>query len=101
MAYVNPQLQEQTTDMILLLKEWVVNTSQKIYSKEKYAGEECGCCWRKLALGNSYVSIMECYAFNVTEYGPSKQNSDFYNCLTEAELKLVLEKSKKLTISDC
>jgi hypothetical protein len=99
MAYVNPQLQEQTTDMILLLKEWVVNTSQKIYSKEKYAGEECGCCWRKLALGNSYVSIMECYAFNI--YGVDKLPTDYYNCLTEAELRLVLQKSKKLTISDC
>jgi len=95
MAYVNPQLQEQTTDMILLLKEWVVNTSQKIYSKEKYAGEECGCCWRKLALGNSYVGIMECYAFAVID------EDEPYNCLTEAELRLVLEKSKKLTISDC
>jgi hypothetical protein len=81
--------------MILLLKEWVVNTSQKIYSKEKYAGEECGCCWRKLALGNSYVGIMECYAFAVVG------EDEPYNCLTEAELRLVLEKSKKLTISDC
>ena len=95
MAYVNPQLQEQTTEMILLLKEWVVNTSQKIYSKEKYAGEECGCCWRKLALGNSYVSIMECYDFQIIDEDTP------YNCLTEAELKLVIEKSKKLTISDC
>jgi hypothetical protein len=95
MAYVNPQLQEQTTDMILLLKEWVVNTSQKIYSKEKYAGEECGCCWRKLSLGNSYVGIMECYSFAVV--GAEEP----YNCLTEAELRLVLQKSKKLTISDC
>jgi hypothetical protein len=95
MAYVNPQLQEQTTEMILLLKEWVVNTSQKIYSKEKYAGEECGCCWRKLALGNSYVSIMECYDFQIIDEDKP------YNCLTEAELKLVIEKSKKLTISDC
>lgn len=95
MAYVNPQLQEQTTDMILLLKEWVVDTSQKIYSKEKYAGGECGCCWRKLALANSYVGIMECYAFE--EVGEDEP----YNCLTEAELKLVLEKSKKITISDC
>jgi len=100
MAYVNPQLQEQTTDMILLLKEWVVNTSQKIYSKEKYAGEECGCCWRKLALGNSYVGIMECYAFDLLTDGKNPQ-TDYYNCLTEAELRLVLEKSKKLTISDC
>lgn len=95
MAYVNPQLQEQTTDMILLLKEWVVNTSQKIYSKEKYAGEECDCCWRKLSLANTYVDIMQCYNFQVVG------SDEPYNCLTEAELKLVLQKSKKITISDC
>jgi len=95
MAYVNPQLQEQTTDMILLLKEWVVDTSQEIISKEKYGEDICDCCSRKLALANSYVNIMQCYAFEVVG------EDEPYNCLTEAELKLVLQKSKKITISDC
>ena len=95
MAYVNPQLQEQTTDMILLLKEWAVDTSQKIISKEKYGEDICDCCSRKLALANSYVNIMQCYDFAVV--GADEP----YNCLTEAELNLVLQKSKAITISDC
>jgi len=99
MAYVNPQLQEQTTDMILLLKEWVVDTSQKIFSKEKYGEDICDCCSRKMALANSYVNIMQCFNFNI--YGVDKLPTDYYNCLTEDELRLVLQKSKAITISDC
>ncbi len=95
MAYLNPQLQEQTTDMILLLKEWVVDTSQEIISKEKYGGDICECCSRKLALANTYVDIMQCYTF------PTDADADPYNCLTEAELKLVLQKSKKITTQSC
>lgn len=95
MAYVNPQLQEQTTDMILLLKEWAVDTSQKLVNKEKYGGEICDCCISKLGLANSYINIMKCYNFEVVG------EDEPYNCITEAELKLVLQKSKKITTESC
>lgn len=95
MAYVNPQLQEQTTDMILLLKEWVVDTSQKILNKEKYGEDICECCQKKLMLANKYVEIMQCYSFQ--EVGSDEP----YNCLTEDELKSVLQKSKKITTQGC
>lgn len=95
MAYVNPQLQEQTTDMILLLKEWAVNTSQKMISKEKYGESICDCCSRKLALANSYINLMQCYSFQVVG------SDEPYNCLSEDELKLVLQKSKKITTESC
>lgn len=95
MAYLNPQLQQRTVNMILQLKEWIVTTSYKTIVKERYGQDICDCVDRRIYVATNYVEYMQCYTF------PTDDNEDPYNCLSEAELITVIEKSKAITISKC
>lgn len=81
--------------MILLLKKWIVDNSFMGLTKEKYGDESCECLDNKILLGIEYVEIMQCYTF-ATDVNPEP-----YNCLTEAELTTVIDKSKAITVSRC
>ena len=94
-TYLDQGLVNQVTDMVLLLKEWQVNNAYSVVNTESYGDKTCDCCYRRLFLASRYINIMECYTF------PSTDDSDPYNCITEDELRLVMQNAKKITLSDC
>lgn len=95
MAYLNPQLQSQTTDVILQLKKWLVDNSYKATMKEKYGEDVCGCIENKCIIAVKYIQMMQCYTF------PTDAVEEPYNCLDEDELITLIEKSIGITNSKC
>lgn len=95
MAYLNPQLQSQTTDVILQLKEWLVDNSYKSTMKEKYGEDACGCIENKVIIAVKYIKMMQCYVFATDEV------EEPYNCLSEEELITLIEKSIGIINSNC
>jgi hypothetical protein len=106
-TYLNPQLKSQTENAILMLKSWTASESVDILTKEKYGEDICDCCNNKLKLAVKYVEYMQCYQFSYS-YTIINENDTVetvyeypYNCLTEEELKTLLEKSKLVTTQKC
>lgn len=96
--YVNPQLQASTEKAILSLKSWLSNYSVETLTKEQMGEDICECCNGKLVLATKYIQYMQCYKF---AYYEESGIITPYNCLTEAELKTLLEKSNILTTQKC
>ena len=97
-GYVNPQLQTSTVNTILLLKSWLSNKSVETLTKEQMGEDICECCNGTLVLAKKYIHYMQCYKF---AYYEESGIITPYNCLTEAELKTLLEKSNILTTQKC
>lgn len=97
-TYVNPQLQSSTENAVLILKSWLANKSVETLTKEQMGEDICECCNGKLILATKYIQYMQCYKF---AYYEESGIITPYNCLTEAELKTLLEKSKLLTTQRC
>jgi hypothetical protein len=96
--YVNPQLQASTVNAILALKSWLANKSVETLTKEQYGEDICECCNGQLVLAAKYIEYMQCYRFS---YYEESGIVNPYNCLTEDELKTLLEKSKLITTQKC
>lgn len=101
--YVNPQLQSSTENAVLILKSWLANKSVETLTKEQMGEDICECCNGKLVLASKYIEYMQCYQFSYYEINEEKGLVivNPYNCLTEKELKTLLEKSKLLTTQKC
>ncbi len=102
-GYVNPQLQTSTVNTILLLKSWLSNMSVETLTREQMGEDICECRNGTLVLANKYIQYMQCYQFPYYEINELKEIVVItpYNCLTEAELKTLLEKSNILTTQRC
>ncbi len=101
--YVNPQLQASTVNAILVLKSWLANKSVETLTKEQYGEDICECCNGQLVLAAKYIEYMQCYQFPYYEINEEKGIVTItpYTCLTESELKTLLEKSKLITTQKC
>lgn len=101
--YVNPQLKSQTENAVLILKSWLANKSVETLTKEQYGEDICECCNGQLILASKYIQYMQCYQFSYYDENEEKQIVVIspYNCLTEDELKTLLEKSKLITTQKC
>lgn len=85
-----PSLSTDITNTVLLLKEYVVDNAYSNIQKEEYADSTCKCLMNKIKVSVAYIGILECYEIDGE-----------YNCLTESEIRLLIQKSKKIINSRC